>query len=60
MQLEKLQSVLNLNINQSKKNKYTKQTDTKNINDNWDSTKRTETPYFHCDPSNQNENKRKV
>ena len=52
--------MLNLNINQSKKSKQTKQTDINSINDNWDSTKRTETPYFHCDPSSQNENERKV
>ena len=25
----------------------------------WDSTKRAETPYFHCGPSGQNKNERK-
>ena len=26
------------------------------INNDWDETKRAKTPYFHCVPSNQNEN----
>ena len=32
------------------------QTDMNGINNGWDSTKRAETPYFHCGPSSQNEN----
>ena len=29
-----------------------------NINNAWDSSKRAETPYFHCGPPGQNEDKR--
>ena len=35
------------------------QTNTNSINNGRDSTKRAETPYFHCGPSSHNKNERK-
>ena len=35
------------------------QTEMNSINNGWDSTKRAETPYFHCGPPDKNKNKRK-
>ena len=36
------------------------QADMNSINNDQDSTKRAKTTYFHCGPSNQNKNERRV